>query len=238
MQDETVDPPVLEGPVRLDALEDGAVWSLTLDTPKANILDTPKVRALTEAFRALRNAPHVKAVTIEGAGPHFSFGASIEEHLPERVAGMLSGFHGLFRTMLEASVPTLAVVRGQCLGGALELASFCSRVVAAPDAKLGQPEIKLGLLPGVNGEYFTRQVSLAMTRSEARAAAVWARRLTGRPFKSATRRVKLSLKSISPRMAAPVIAATSSPTPARFASSSMTSHWMSVESMSKTIRRR
>ena len=149
MQEQTPGLPVLEGPVRLEALEGGAVWSLTLDTPKANILDTPKVRALTDAFRAARNAPHVKAVLIAGEGPHFSFGASIEEHLPDRVAGMLSGFHGLFRTMLEASVPTLAVVRGQCLGGALELASFCTRVVASPDAKLGQPEIKLGVIAPV-----------------------------------------------------------------------------------------
>jgi cyclohexa-1,5-dienecarbonyl-CoA hydratase len=59
---------------------------------------------------------------------------------------MLSAFHGLFRAMLAASVPTAAVVRGQCLGGGLELASFCTRVFAAPDAKLGQPEIKLGVV--------------------------------------------------------------------------------------------
>jgi cyclohexa-1,5-dienecarbonyl-CoA hydratase len=132
-----------------------------LDTPKANILDGPKVRALTEAFRAVRNAPHVKAVLIEGAGPHFSFGASIEEHLPERVAGMLSGFHGLFRTLLEVSVPTLAVVRGQCLGGALELASFCTRVVASPDARLGQPEIKLGVIAPVASVFLPERVGRA-----------------------------------------------------------------------------
>jgi cyclohexa-1,5-dienecarbonyl-CoA hydratase len=48
--------------------------------------------------------------------------------------------------MLESALPTVAVVRGQCLGGGLELASFCTRVFAAPDAKLGQPEIKLGVV--------------------------------------------------------------------------------------------
>jgi cyclohexa-1,5-dienecarbonyl-CoA hydratase len=63
--------------------------------------------------------------------------------------------------MLEVSVPTLAVVRGQCLGGALELASFCSRVVAAPDAKLGQPEIKLGVIAPVASVFLPERVGRA-----------------------------------------------------------------------------
>ena len=141
--------PALEGPVRLEALEEGQVWSLVLDTPKANILDGPKVRALTAAFHAAGEARGVKALLISGAGAHFSFGASIEEHMPGSVEAMLTGFHDMFRALLAAAVPTVAVVRGQCLGGALELASFCTRVVAAPDAKLGQPEIRLGVIAPV-----------------------------------------------------------------------------------------
>ena len=70
----------------------------------------------------------------------------MEEHLPEHVASMLQAFHALFRTAAEAAVPTVAVVRGQCLGGGLELAAYCHRVFAAPDAKLGQPEIRLGVI--------------------------------------------------------------------------------------------
>mmetsp|Transcript_43886 Transcript_43886/g.103331 ORF Transcript_43886/g.103331 Transcript_43886/m.103331 type:complete len:216 (+) Transcript_43886:615-1262(+) len=62
--------------------------------------------------------------------------------------------------------------------------------------------------------------------------------LSGMPFSSRIRRLKLSWKSISPRMAASVISATCVPTPAHFASSSITSHWISVLSMSKRIRRR
>ena len=62
---------------------------------------------------------------------------------------MLAAFHGMFRTMLDASVITLAVVRGQCLGGGLELAAFCHRVFAAEDARLGQPEIALGVFAPV-----------------------------------------------------------------------------------------
>jgi cyclohexa-1,5-dienecarbonyl-CoA hydratase len=136
-------------PVRLEELEDGAIWRVTLATPKANILDMAKTRILTELFTRARGATGLKAVIIEGEGPNFSFGASVEEHLPERVEAMLKGFHGLFFRMLEAAVPTLAAVRGQCLGGGLELAAFCNRVFVAPDARLGQPEIVLGVFPPV-----------------------------------------------------------------------------------------
>ncbi|MHC4846412.1 MAG: enoyl-CoA hydratase-related protein, partial [Planctomycetota bacterium] len=58
-------------------------------------------------------------------------------------------FHGMFEAMHNASVPVLAAVRGQCLGGGLELAAFCHRVFASPDAMLGQPEIQLGVFAPV-----------------------------------------------------------------------------------------
>ena len=50
-------------------------------------------------------------------GPHFSFGASVEEHLPDQVAAMLEGFHGLFRAIFASDLPVLCAVRGMCLGG-------------------------------------------------------------------------------------------------------------------------
>jgi cyclohexa-1,5-dienecarbonyl-CoA hydratase len=139
-------PAAVSSPVRREVLENGAVWKLVLATPKANVIDAAKVAALTQAFRAAADERALKCVLIEGDGPHFSFGASVEEHMPGRFEAMLSAFHGLFRTMLSTSVPTAAVVRGQCLGGGLELASFCTRVFAAPDAQLGQPEIRLGVV--------------------------------------------------------------------------------------------
>ncbi|HEX6790490.1 MAG TPA: cyclohexa-1,5-dienecarbonyl-CoA hydratase [Candidatus Krumholzibacteria bacterium] len=135
--------------VRVESLEDGAIWRATLNTPKANILDHDKVEALTALFERARRDPAVKVVIIAGEGPHFSFGASVQEHLPDQCAAMLSSFHGLFHTMLDASVVTLAAVRGQCLGGGLELAAFCQRVFAGHDARLGQPEITLGVFAPV-----------------------------------------------------------------------------------------
>lgn len=144
-----MDPTQTKEPVRRDVLEDGAVWHVLLDTPKANILDAGKVAALHRLFEEARSSNDLKCVLIEGAGPHFCYGASVQEHLPESCDDMLRRFHALFACMLETSVPTIAVVRGQCLGGGLELAAFCPRVVAAPDSRFGQPEIQLGVIAPV-----------------------------------------------------------------------------------------
>jgi len=135
--------------VRIEVLDDGAIWRVLLATPRANTLDIEKAELLCSIFARAREEQGLKAVVIEGDGPHFSFGASVEEHLPEQVEAMLHGFHQLFYSMLDASVMTLAAVRGQCLGGAMELAIFCNRIFASPDAKLGQPEILLGVLAPV-----------------------------------------------------------------------------------------
>lgn len=138
-----------DGAVRLESLDEGAIWRAVLNTPKANILDGEKCGLLSEIFLAARESPDLKAVVIQGEGPHFSFGASVQEHLPDQVEDMIHGFHQLFYRILDAGVVTLAAVRGQCLGGGMELAIFCNRIFASPDAWLGQPEIVLGVLAPV-----------------------------------------------------------------------------------------
>ncbi|HET6350304.1 MAG TPA: cyclohexa-1,5-dienecarbonyl-CoA hydratase [Candidatus Krumholzibacteria bacterium] len=135
--------------VRVESLEGGAVRLARLNTPKANVLDRTKIDALTALFEDAGRDPNLKAIIIEGEGPNFSFGASVQEHLPDACGAMLSSFHSLFRAILDASVVTLAAVRGQCLGGGLELAAFCNRVFASEDARLGQPEIQLGVFAPV-----------------------------------------------------------------------------------------
>jgi len=137
------------GAARTEVLDDGAIWRVVLATPKANILDMEKTEMLCDIFDHAAGEQGLKAIVIEGEGPHFSFGASVEEHLPGHFENMIPGFHRLFRLMVDASVVTLAAVRGQCLGGGLELVSFCNRVFASPDAKLGQPEILLGVFAPV-----------------------------------------------------------------------------------------
>lgn len=135
--------------VRIETLESGALWRVTFGATKGNVLDAALVAELTTVFRRAATERDLKAIVLEGQGNHFSFGASVEEHLPEKVGSMLHGFHDLFRALFEASVVTIAAVRGACLGGGLELATACHRIYATPDAKLGQPEIALGVFPPV-----------------------------------------------------------------------------------------
>lgn len=123
----------------------GSLLRLRLNRPKANIVDAEMIAALAAAFAAAEADPDLCAVLVEAEGPHFSFGASVEEHLPESCAAMLGALHGLLKQMLACPVPVLVAVRGQCLGGGLEVAMAGHRIIAAPDAKMGQPEMMLGV---------------------------------------------------------------------------------------------
>jgi cyclohexa-1,5-dienecarbonyl-CoA hydratase len=149
------------GKIRAESLWSGAGRKVVLDAPKANVLDAEMMGQIHAELDALRQAPSVKLLVFEGAGPHFSFGASVEEHTKDRAGAMLESFHGLFLKMIDLAIPTAAVVRGQCLGGGMELAIFCNWIFAAPDAKLGQPEIQLGVLPPPASLILPRKVGQA-----------------------------------------------------------------------------
>ncbi|MEK7439000.1 MAG: cyclohexa-1,5-dienecarbonyl-CoA hydratase [Pseudomonadota bacterium] len=135
----------IEAPLKVWTERDAALLRLRLARPKANIIDAAMIAALQAAFDAHRSDVGIRAVLLDAEGPHFSFGASVEEHLAERCAAMLAGLHALLISMLEWPVPVLVAVKGQCLGGGLELAMGGSLMFAASDAKLGQPEIQLGV---------------------------------------------------------------------------------------------
>jgi cyclohexa-1,5-dienecarbonyl-CoA hydratase len=120
-----------------------------LDRPKGNVLTLEMMNALSEALAAHSGNPHLRMVFIRGAGNHFSFGASVEEHRKEQAPSMLAGFHAMIRQVAAYPVPIAALVEGSCLGGAFELILACHFVFAAPSATLGCPEIKLGVFPPV-----------------------------------------------------------------------------------------
>ncbi len=124
---------------------DGTLLRLRLARPKANIVDAAMIAALAAALAEYRETSTLRAVLLDHDGPHFSFGASVEEHLPGQCADMLRALHGLVRSMLEFPLPLLVAIKGQCLGGGLEVAAAGSMLFAAADAKLGQPEIKLAV---------------------------------------------------------------------------------------------
>ncbi|MDX1595006.1 MAG: cyclohexa-1,5-dienecarbonyl-CoA hydratase, partial [Gammaproteobacteria bacterium] len=124
---------------------DGRLLRLRLARPKANIVDAAMIAALDAALAEARDDSALKGVLLDHQGPHFSFGASVEEHLPGQCADMLRGLHALVRRMVEFPVPILVAVRGQCLGGGLEVAAAGHLMFVAPDASLGQPEIRIGV---------------------------------------------------------------------------------------------
>jgi cyclohexa-1,5-dienecarbonyl-CoA hydratase len=134
-----------DSPLRDSFDRDGALLRLTLARPKANIVDAAMIAALDGALVAYRGHAGLRGVLLGAEGPHFSFGASVEEHLPDACAGMLATLHALILAMLEFPVPILVAVRGQCLGGGLEVALAGGPIFAAPDAQFGQPEMKLGV---------------------------------------------------------------------------------------------
>jgi cyclohexa-1,5-dienecarbonyl-CoA hydratase len=124
--------------------DDGAIWQVTFGAAKGNVLDAATMAALTDAFARARDQAGLRAVCLEGTAPHFSFGASVAEHLPPQVADMLAAIRTLAMAMLDCRVPLIACLRGQCLGGGLEVATLCHRLIAHRSARLGQPEIALG----------------------------------------------------------------------------------------------
>ena len=146
-------------PLRSWLEADGRLLRLRLDRPKANIIDAAMVGALQSALDAHLGRSDLLAVLLDAEGPHFSFGASVQEHLPASCAAMLASLHRLILTIAAAPVPVLVAVRGQCLGGGLEIALACHVMFVAADATLGQPEMQLGvfapaascLLPGAIG---------------------------------------------------------------------------------------
>jgi cyclohexa-1,5-dienecarbonyl-CoA hydratase len=125
--------------------EEGRLLRLRLSRPKANIVDAEMIGALRAALDEHLGNRGLGAVLLDAEGPHFSFGASVEEHLPLKCAEMLRSIHALVLQLVEAPVPVLVAVRGQCLGGGLEVALAGHLVFVAPDANLGQPEMKIGV---------------------------------------------------------------------------------------------
>jgi cyclohexa-1,5-dienecarbonyl-CoA hydratase len=125
---------------------DGRLLRLSLNRPKANLIDTEMIDAMDVAFAEHLTNRGINAVLLDAQGPHFSFGASVEEHLPKQCAGMLHNIHKLVLRMVESPVPIRVAVHGQCLGGGLELALAGHLLFAAPDASFGQPEMKLGVV--------------------------------------------------------------------------------------------
>src|ERR1035437_5444986 len=133
--------------IKVSYTHDNSVARIVLDDGKGNVLDHLMMQELQELFNSFAKNNNLKLLVFEGAGKHFSFGASVEEHKKDSAAAMLRGFHQLFYSLRDLSIPALAKISGQCLGGGLEVALMCNILYADKTAKLGQPEVVLGVFP-------------------------------------------------------------------------------------------
>ncbi len=131
--------------VKVSYSHQGAVANVLLDDGKGNILDAIMMDELLNHFENFKKNNDLKLITFEGAGKHFSFGASVEEHTKEKCGSMLGSFHKMFYSLIEMAIPSVAIVSGQCLGGGFELAMACNFIFADESAVFGQPEIMLGV---------------------------------------------------------------------------------------------
>jgi len=139
--------------------QDDAVAVVTIDNPPMNALSAPLLEELEAEIERLDADDAVRAIVLKGAGERaFVAGADIKEFPSLRMAaeeahegGSARGIQKLGARMDAARTPFVAAIHGFCLGGGLELAMCCDIRVVAEGAQLGQPEIKLGLIPGGGG---------------------------------------------------------------------------------------
>jgi len=139
--------------------QDGRVAIVTLDHPPVNALSARLLEELEEEYDRLDRDDETRAIVLRGEGEKaFVAGADISEFPALRDAaveaaeqGSARGIQKLAARMDAGRTPVVAAIHGYCLGGGLELAMACDIRIAAEDAQLGQPEIKLGLIPGGGG---------------------------------------------------------------------------------------
>jgi enoyl-CoA hydratase len=143
-----------------------AVGVVTLDRPKQlNALAGPLMRELVEALESHDADPAVRAIVITGGPTVFAAGADIKEMSEATPVDMLVRNNiGLFDRIKKITKPLIAAVAGYALGGGCELAMLCDIIVAGENARFGQPEINIGLIPGAGG---TQRLTRALGKSVA-----------------------------------------------------------------------
>jgi enoyl-CoA hydratase len=148
---------------------DGALATVTVAREAAlNALSSKVIAELTAACGELEVSTDVRAVIVTGAGKAFVAGADIAEmrELSPRQAQAFAGMGGALAAAIEGSEkPWIAAVNGFALGGGCELAMACDFIYASDQAKFGQPEVKLGIIPGFGGtQRLARRVGIAKAK--------------------------------------------------------------------------
>lgn len=144
----------------------GPARIITINRPQVlNALNSAVITALGEAFHAVANERHVRGVVLTGAGEKaFVAGADIaamREMNPEQALAFAGRGHAVGDLIASTRVPVIAAVNGFALGGGCEIALACDFIYASTKARFGQPEVKLGVIPGFGGtQRLLRRVGL------------------------------------------------------------------------------
>jgi enoyl-CoA hydratase len=144
----------------------GRVGLIRLNRPQAlNALSSPLIEDLNKALDAFESDPMIGAIVLTGSEKAFAAGADIKEMQDKTFADVFLGdFISRWENVAKARKPVIAAVAGFALGGGCELAMMCDFILAADTAKFGQPEIKLGVMPGAGG---TQRLTRVVGKSKA-----------------------------------------------------------------------
>jgi len=132
----------------------GAVGIATLNRPEAlNALNTALLNELADALESWDRGHQVRCMILTGSERAFAAGADIKEMQPKTYSEMYREnlFGAQFDRIADIRKPIIAAVAGHALGGGCELALLCDFIIAADNARFGQPEITLGIMPGLGG---------------------------------------------------------------------------------------
>lgn len=131
------------------------VATLAIANPPMNVLSRAVFQEIAAAFDSFRADQAVRAVVLTGEGAHFAAGADVKEFVgvTDPAVGEANALeaHHLASAIEEGDLPVIAAIHGYCLGGGCELALACHLRIAADTARIGQPEIKIGIMPGMGG---------------------------------------------------------------------------------------
>lgn len=124
-----------------------SVARITLNHPPYNVLSVPLMSELADAIESLDARHEVKVILLGSSQKTFSAGISIEDSKPDRVFQTLEAFNRVFQAISEISKPLIVVVNGPAIGAGSELVAFGDMVIATPNARFAQPEVKMGVFP-------------------------------------------------------------------------------------------
>jgi enoyl-CoA hydratase len=165
-------------PVLIDR-PDGGVVLVRINRPEArNALNMATREALAAGFEGLHDDPSVRAIVLTGNEQAFAAGADLREFVDADAVEMLRRrAERYWNTVARTPQPVIAAINGYALGGGLELAMCCDVIIAGESAQLGQPEVRVGIMPGAGG---TQRLTRAVGKFHAMRLC-----LTGRPISAA-----------------------------------------------------